>query len=147
MYYSNNQKIEAKSFRIGTVRLLTEMVDKKEKGRLKSWLDTVYNKYYPLSIIASGGNINKVYKLLGKHEGEYISYPELKILHSVIDEMTLEERIINYKLKANRADVIAPAMKIFLTICKHCKVNEIYVPRVGLVDGIIRRLYYNPETE
>ena len=143
--YSDHQKVEAKSFRIGTVRILTDRVEKKEKGRFKEWLSAVYSAYYPLSIIASGGNINKTYKLLGKREGEYISCPELKVLHSTLDEMTIEERILNYKLNANRADVIAPAIKIFLTICKHCKINEIYVPKIGLVDGIIRHLYYNQE--
>lgn len=142
--YSDRHKIEAESFRIGTVRMLSDAVDKKEKGRLKEWLNTIYKLYCPLSIIASGGNINKIYKLLGKRDGEYISYPELKVLFSTLDEMTIEERILNYKLKSNRADVIAPAMKIFLTVCKHCKVNEIYVPKVGLVDGIIHHLYMNP---
>lgn len=141
--YSNHQKIEAESFRIGTVRILTDTVDKKEKGRFKEWLNTIYKSYCPLSIIASGGNINKIYKLLGKREGEYINYPELKVLYSTLSEMTLEERILNYKLKSNRADVIAPAMKIFLTVCKQCKINEIYAPKVGLVDGIIHHLHYN----
>lgn len=143
--YSNHQKIAAESFRIGTVRMLTDTVEKKEKGRFKEWLNAIYKSYCPLSIIASGGNINKIYKLLGKREGEYINYPELKVLYSTLGDMSLEERILNYKLKSNRADVIAPAMKIFLTVCKQCKINEIYVPKVGLVDGIIHHLYYSPK--
>lgn len=141
--YSNRKKVMSESFSIGTLRILSGTVDKREKGRFKEWLISAYESHYPLRIIASGGNINKVYKLLGKYEGQYINYPELKVLYTTLSEMTLEERILNYRLKANRADVIAPAMKIFLTVCKHCKINEIYVPKVGLVDGIIHHLYYN----
>ena len=141
--YSNFRKIKSESFSIGTLRLLSGSVCKKEKGRFKEWLDSIYKSYYPLRIIASGGNINKVHKLLGKYEGQYINYPELKVLYTTLNEMSIEERILNYKLKSNRADVIAPAMKIFLTVCKHCKINEIYVPKVGLADGIIHHLYYN----
>lgn len=141
--YSNHGKITSESFSIGTIRMLSGTVSKKEKGRFKEWLNDIYQSYYPLSIIGSGGNINKVYKLLGKTEGQYINYPELKVLYSTLNEMSLEERILNYRLKSNRADVIAPAMKIFLTVCKHCRVNEIYVPRIGLADGIIRHLYYS----
>lgn len=140
--YSGLRKIKSESFAIGTLRMLGGSVCKKEKGRFKEWLNSIYESYYPLRIIGSGGNINKVYKLLGKYEGQYINYPELKVLYTTLSEMSMDERMLNYKLKVNRADVIAPAMKIFLTVCKHCKVNEIYVPKVGLADGIIHHLYY-----
>lgn len=143
--YSDHRKVAAESFCIGTVRMLTDTVDKKEKGRFKKWLGDIYRSYYPLSIIASGGNINKVHKILGKRQGEFINHPELNVLHATMSEMDLEERMLNYKLKANRADVVVPAMKIFLTVCKHCKVNEIHVPKVGLVDGIIHQLYREKE--
>ena len=122
--YSNYQKLFSESFQLGTVRMLTDTVEKK-------------------SIIASGGNINKVHKILGKRDGEYIGATELKILYDAMKEMSYEERILNYKLKSYRADVIVPAMKIFSTICKSCKINEIYAPKVGLVDGIIHHIYYN----
>ena len=140
--YSGRRKVVSESFKIGTVRMLSDAVDKKEKGRFKEWLKEIYTSHYPLSIIASGGNINKIHKLLGKREGEFINYPEFKVLYETLNEMSYEERILNYKLKSNRADVIVHAMKIFLTICKNCKINEIYVPKVGLVDGIIHHLHY-----
>lgn len=141
--YSNYQKLFSESFQLGTVRMLTDTVEKKENGRFKSRLQEIYDQYYPLSIIASGGNINKVHKILGKRDGEYIGATELKILYDAMKEMSYEERILNYKLKSYRADVIVPAMKIFSTICKSCKINEIYAPKVGLVDGIIHHIYYN----
>lgn len=132
----------SESFQIGTVRMLADKVEKMEKKRFKEWLKEVYKGYYPMSIIASGGNINKVHKLLGKRENEPIGYTELKILYQTLKEMSYEERILNYQLKYYRADVIVPALKIFSTISKICKIDRIYVPKVGLADGIIHHLYY-----
>lgn len=141
--YSSQKKITSESFQLGTVRLLVNAVDESEKEIFKSWLADIYKKYSPLSVIASGGNINKVFKLLGKKDGEYINYTELKVLYDTLREMSYEERILNYKLKSYRADVIIPAMYIFTTVCKICKVNEVFAPKVGLVDGIIHYLYNN----
>ncbi|MFT4070974.1 MAG: hypothetical protein QM654_03525 [Dysgonamonadaceae bacterium] len=139
--FSNHSKITTHSFQLGTVRLLTDGNADEEFSGLKKWLKKNCKNYSPLSIIASGGNINKVHKLLGKKENEPITYPELKVLYETMKSMTFEERVINYKLKNYRADVIIPAMKIFNTICKVCKINEVYVPKVGLADGIIHHLY------
>lgn len=140
--YENQKKHLSYSFQLGTVRILSDAVDRKEKDRFKECLEDIYINYYPMSVIASGGNINKVHKLLGKREGELISYTELRVLYDTLKEMSYEERILNYKLKWYRADVIVPALKIFTTICKICKVKDIYVPKVGLADGIIHHLYY-----
>lgn len=140
--YSKHQKIRSESFQIGTVRMLADKVEKAEKKRFKEWLKEIYKGYYPMSIIGSGGNINKVHKLLGKRELEPVGYTELKILYQTLKEMNDEERILNYKLKSYRADVIVPAMKIFATVSKICKVDKIYIPKVGLADGIIHHLYY-----
>lgn len=139
----NNQQIEmSSSFQLGTVRMLSNAVNKKEKEDFKKYLEDIYSKHYPMSIIASGGNINKIHKLLGKREGEFITYAELKVLYDTLKDMDYEERMFNYKLKSYRADVIVPALKIFTTICKICKVNQVHVPKVGLADGIIHHLYY-----
>ncbi|MEN9918313.1 MAG: hypothetical protein RL662_749 [Bacteroidota bacterium] len=145
--YSNQTKILSDSFQMGTVRMLVDAVDKSEKEKFKNWLSDIYKKYAPLSVIASGGNINKVHKLLGKRDGDAINYPELKVLYETLKEMTYEERMRNYKLKSYRADVIIPALKIFTTICKICKVNEVYAPKVGLVDGITHHLYYKHQQD
>ncbi len=138
---SNMQNVTARSFQIGTVRMLADKVEKREREEFKKWLETVYEQYGPLSMIASGGNINKTFKLLGKYPGETIGYPELKVLYDTLRGMDYDERILNFKLNPYRADVIIPALKIFLKVSKICKVNEIYVPKVGLVDGMIHHLY------
>lgn len=139
--YSDQQKITSNSFQLGTVRMLVNAVKEDEDKRFKAWLKDIYKKYAPLSIVASGGNINKVHKMLGKREKEYLNYTETKVLFDALKGMSYEERIQNFKLNTYRADVIIPALKIFLTVGKICKVNEIYVPKVGLVDGIIHHLY------
>lgn len=139
--YSDQQKITSNSFQLGTVRMLVNAVKEDEDKRFKTWLKDIYKKYAPLSIVASGGNINKVHKMLGKREKEYLNYTETKVLFDALKGMSYEERIQNFKLNTYRADVIIPALKIFLTVGKICKVNEIYVPKVGLVDGIIHHLY------
>lgn len=139
--YSNRQKTTSNSFQLGTVRMLLEAVKDEETKRFKSWLKGVYKSYAPLSIIASGGNINKVHKMLGKRNNEFHSYTEMKVLYDALKDLSYEERIRNYKLNGYRADVIIPALKIFLAIGKICKVNEIYVPKVGLVDGVVHQLY------
>jgi exopolyphosphatase/guanosine-5'-triphosphate,3'-diphosphate pyrophosphatase len=144
--FNNQQKILTRSFQLGTVRILSDAVDEGEFDDLKKWLKKFCKDYFPLSIIGSGGNINKIHKLLGKKDNEYISYPEIRVFYETMKGMTYDERILNYKLKNYRADVIIPAMKIFNIICKTCKINEIYVPKVGLADGIIHHLYYEKLT-
>ena len=139
--YSDQQKMESQSFRIGAVRMLAGKVKDEENVFFKSWLKKTQKKYMPLDVIASGGNINKVHKMLGKRDGESLNYTEMKIFYDILSGMTYEERMQNFKLNAYRADVIIPAMKVFLTIGKICKINEFFVPKVGLVDGIIHHLY------
>lgn len=145
--FSNQQKLATFSFQLGTVRILADAVDESEFDNFKKSLRKIYKEYCPLSIIASGGNINKIHKLLGKKDGEVIPYPEFKVLYETMKAMSFDERILNYKLKNYRADVIIPAMKIFYIICKTCNINEMYVPKVGLADGIIHHLYHNQNNQ
>ena len=144
--FSNQQKITSNSFQLGTVRMLVDAVKEDEEKRFKSWLKEIYKQHAPLSIIASGGNINKVHKMLGKREKEYLTYPEIKVLYDTLKDMSYEERIQNFKLNTYRADVIIPALKIFQIVSKACKIGEIYVPKVGLVDGIIHHIYTEKHT-
>ncbi|MFR9649640.1 MAG: hypothetical protein SNJ33_02015 [Rikenellaceae bacterium] len=143
--YSNHKRVISESFPLGTVRTISDAVDKATPERFKKWLEDEARPLKPIAIIGSGGNINKVYKLLGKHEGDSINYVELKILYNQIKDMSYDERVRNMGLNLYRADVIEPAMKIFLTVAKACRINEILVPRVGLGDGIIQQLYAKME--
>jgi exopolyphosphatase/guanosine-5'-triphosphate,3'-diphosphate pyrophosphatase len=145
--YSNQQKITSNSFQLGTVRMLVDAVKDEEEKRFKSWLKEIDKGNNPLSIIASGGNINKIHKVLDKRDREILCYDDLKTLYNKLKLLSYEERIQSYKLNTYRADVIVPALKIFFTISKICKVNEIHVPRIGLSDGIIHHLYYEHENK
>ncbi len=138
--YAEGRVAESHSFPLGTVRLLNKTVSGEEKSDFKAALRKIGGKYPIQRIIASGGNINKAQKLLNKHEGEPVSYIELKMLYDMLKKMTFEERIKNFKLNSYRADVIIPALKIFLTVSKLCGAPDLIVPQVGLVDGIIAKL-------
>ena len=138
--YSNQEKLNANSFQIGAVRMLSKAVKKTEFLRFQKWLETIQKDYSPLSIIASGGNINKIHKILSKKDYEPIKYPEIKLLYNTLSPMSFEERMRNYKLDTHRADVIMPALEIFLLICNLCSVKDIYVPKIGIADGIIHDL-------
>lgn len=140
--YSNRQKVTSDSFPLGTVRMISSAVDEKEEKRFKEWLKEAAASYSPVAIIGSGGNINKVHKLLAKKEKESLRYVEMKILYDQLKMMSYDERIKNMGLNTYRADVIMPAMKIFLMVAKSSKIDEIIVPKIGLVDGIIHQLYH-----
>jgi exopolyphosphatase/guanosine-5'-triphosphate,3'-diphosphate pyrophosphatase len=138
--YADGQKKESCSFRLGTVRMLNEAVRAEDRDFFKRRLSEIQRKYSSLDIIASGGNINKVHKLLGKREKEPLRSSELKTLLSELEKRTYEERIRDFKLNPYRADVIVPALSIFLSVGKACRAKEILVPKVGLVDGIIHQI-------
>ncbi len=143
--YSRHKRVDSQSFPLGTVRSISDAVDSDEYQRFKKWLKDVALLYKPVAIIGSGGNINKVHKLLYKKDKESIRYVELKILYDHISDMTYSQRVKNMGLNDYRADVIVPAMKIFLTTAKVCKIDEIIAPKVGLADGIINHLYARGE--
>ena len=139
--YAGGRVAESRSFRLGTVRILKDAVEKGDKELFKKELKKIGEKYRGLRIIGSGGNINKAQKLLNKRVGEPISAVELRMLYDTLKKMTIEERINNFKLNPYRADVIIPALKIFLLVSKLCCAPTIIVPQVGLVDGIIAMLH------
>ncbi len=139
--YSHGIKKEERSFPLGTVRMLEGKVKPAELEGMKKWLSGVAPQYRPSAVIGSGGNINKVKRLLGKKEKENVTYTELEKLNHYISGLGYEERIHLLKLNDYRADVIVPAMKFFETVCATAGIGEIIIPGIGLADGIIRELY------
>lgn len=139
--YFNNKVIAAKSFNIGTVRMLLDKVEKNEMEDMKIWLKRNTIGIHPLYAIGSGGNINKIYKMSGKKETKHLSYDKLKGIYEMLNSYTYQERIERLDLKPDRADVIVPAAKIFLTVMKTADIERIYVPQIGLSDGLVHELY------
>ncbi|MEK6155235.1 exopolyphosphatase [Flavobacteriaceae bacterium 3-367] len=132
----------SKSFKIGTVRLLNEMVADATWEQLEDWIAQHTVDLSPISIIGSGGNINKLHKMSGRKEGEPLSYIWLNAQYRFLESMSYEDRLLELGLNPDRADVIIPAARIYLSAAKWSGAKKIHVPKIGLSDGMIKTLYH-----
>tara|TARA_Y100000034_G_scaffold29585_2_gene35721 strand:+ start:1306 stop:2202 length:897 start_codon:yes stop_codon:yes gene_type:complete len=135
----------SKSFKMGTVRLLNnkKSVNKIIFSEVEEWVRKNTKDLKKIALIGSGGNINKLFKLSGRTEGNPISYIYLSAQYQFLKKLTYEQRITELGLNPDRADVIIPATKIFLSAMKWSNAKKIFVPKIGLADGIVKSLYYN----
>ncbi len=142
-FFSKGKVVDSKSFKLGTVRMLnnTDKQNKKIFKEIEKWIKKESKNLPRLSLIGSGGNINSIFKRSGTPYGKPLSYIYMNAHYKFLKEMTYEERITELGLKPDRADVIIPATKIYLSAMKWSKANKIYVPKIGLADGIIRSLH------
>lgn len=139
----NSGKIQvSKSFKIGTVRILNNMVDEKMWNEVEKWIKKHTKGLKRISLIGSGGNINKLHKMSGRGAGEPLSYIYLNAQYQFLLNLSYNERVSELGLNPDRADVIVPATKIYLAACKWSGARKIYVPKIGLSDGIIKTLYF-----
>ncbi len=139
--YSNNTKIAAKSFPIGTVRMISKAIDPIVETDMQTWLTKMVAHYPNPVIIGSGGNINKFQKLIENREGKPMKIKKLRETREQLSRLSMEERLSDISLSPHRADVIVPALDIFISIMKTVKAKELIVPKIGLGDGIIRQLH------
>ena len=141
--FSKGEIIKSKSFRMGTVRLLNndKATNKQIFKDVETWIKTHTKGFKKMALIGSGGNINKLFKMSGRTEGKPISYIYLNAQYQFLKEMSYEERISELSLNPDRADVIIPATKIYLSAMKWSNARRIYVPKIGLSDGIIKSLH------
>lgn len=139
--FNKGKRVESKSFKIGTVRLLQEKVEDKNWNELDNWLNNVVNSDKDFKAIGTGGNINRYFKLSRNAHLEPIKLDVLEELYTNLNSLTKEERAEKFRLRYDRADVIVPAGKIYLTILKKCGIDEIIVPKIGLSDGIVYYLF------
>lgn len=133
---------KSKSFKIGTVRLLNNLVDDKLFIDIKYWLGTYLDDQDKIKLFATGGNINKIQSMTGSKIGKPISYLSLKDLYNNLTKYNYQERIVKFGLNPDRADVIIPALKIFITTMESVGSNKLFVPKVGLVDGMINEIFH-----
>lgn len=139
---TNGELVCSRSYNVGTIRILNGGVDEAAWQRMRTELTELAAPYEDVHIIGSGGNINKLYRLTGKKEKKRVlTIEELRGLYEVLNPLTPEQRMAEYKLKADRADVIVPAAEIFLTVAAAVRAKDIVVPVIGLCDGIIDTLY------
>ena len=141
--FSKNQLIATRSFNVGTIRFLNNLVPKEVWAEFKEWINKETKDFQPITAIGSGGNINKIFKMSRKKQSRPMTFKRLTEMHEFLESYTLQERIEVLGLNADRADVIVPAAKIFLTVMKAADIKQIYVPQIGMADGLIHLLYEN----
>jgi exopolyphosphatase/guanosine-5'-triphosphate,3'-diphosphate pyrophosphatase len=140
--FSNGKMVASKSFKVGTVRLINNMVNDIVWQEIEKWIKTNTAEYEQVILIGSGGNINKVFKMSGKLLDKPLSYIYLNGQYSLLNSMTYEQRVYELGLNPDRADVIIPALRVYLNAMRWSGARTIYVPKIGLSDGIIKALYY-----
>jgi exopolyphosphatase/guanosine-5'-triphosphate,3'-diphosphate pyrophosphatase len=140
-FFAEGKMKYKESFNIGTIRLLKNQVEESAWEELKEHIKTSTKSALPLIAIGSGGNINKIFSVSKKKEGKPLPLELLKDYYKELSNVSLEERIRVYKLREDRADVIVPALQIYINVMRWANINEIYVPKIGLADGLIQSLY------
>ena len=133
--------INSISFKIGTVRLLNKGFDQNIWNQLEIWIKKYTNIYSKIYLLGTGGNINKLHKMANIKENRPITFLTLSLIYNKLKGLTYEERIVELELNPDRSDVIMPATQLFLKILEWSGAKVIYVPKVGLSDGMIRELY------
>lgn len=137
-----NGRLQAKrSFDIGTIRLLKGMVGQGQWDDMKEFLKDHTKGLKDIRAIGSGGNINKIFSLSRKKEGKPLELEQLRDYHRELGSIPVERRMKLYKLREDRADVIVPALSIYINAMRWSGCNEIHVPKIGLADGLIHHLY------
>ena len=137
------KRISSKSFKIGTVRLINDLVDDRVWKAIQGWIEKNAKPYRKITLIGSGGNINKLFKLSNIKEGKPLSLIKLNQIYLELESLTYEERLLKFELNPDRADVIIPAAKIYLKSLEWSGGQKIYVPKFGLSDGMIKYMYKN----
>ena len=140
---TNGELVWSVSYNIGTVRMLSNAVKEGTWQQMEEELMKVTEGVAAINIIGSGGNINKLFRLADKKDKKLQRLPvsSLQTVYDVLKPLTPEERVEAFSLKQDRADVIVPAAEIFLKIAEVVHAEYIYVPVIGLSDGIIDNLY------
>ena len=132
---------KSKSCNIGTVRLINNLFDESVFDEIKEWINENIEDDLKLKVFATGGNINKIQDMTRTKSGKPISYLSIKDLYNNLLEKDLNNRMIQYNLNPDRADVIIPALKIFISTMDWANTNKLFVPKVGLVDGMISEIH------
>lgn len=141
--FSQNKMVASKSFKNGTVRMLNNMVNDIVWQEMEKWIKTNTEPYENITLIGSGGNINKLFKLSGKMQDKPLSYLYLNSQYQYLNSLSYEQRVAELAMNTDRADVIIPATKIYLNAMKWSGARQIYVPKIGLSDGIVKAMYYD----
>jgi exopolyphosphatase/guanosine-5'-triphosphate,3'-diphosphate pyrophosphatase len=140
-FINEGKRVCSKSFKIGTVRLINNLVDDRVWEAIRNWIIKNAKPYRKITLMGSGGNINKLFKLSNIKEGKPLSVIKLNQIFLELQSLNYEERIVKFELNPDRADVIIPAARIYLKALEWSGGQKIYVPRFGLSDGMIKYMH------
>jgi exopolyphosphatase / guanosine-5'-triphosphate,3'-diphosphate pyrophosphatase len=140
-FFSDGKLVNKNSFNIGTIRLLKNQVPESAWDEMRNFIKTQTKGYHHITCIGSGGNINKIFSLSKRKVGKPLNLELLRNYYREFNSITLSQRMSLYKLREDRADVIVPALLIFINVMRWSESEEIYVPQIGLADGLIHILY------
>ena len=140
-FFTDGRLVFKESFNIGTIRLLKNQVLEKTWDEMKDFIKEKTKGYHHVTCIGSGGNINKVFSLSKRKEGKPLTLDLLRTYHKEFSSHSLSQRMSLYKLREDRADVIVPALLIYINVMRWADAEEIFVPKIGLADGLTHLLY------
>ena len=140
-FFSDGKLAAKESFNIGTIRLLKNQVSENEWDAMKDFIKNNKVDYHHITAIGSGGNINKIFTLSKRKEGKSLNLELLRNYYKEFSSLSLAERMSLYKFREDRADVIVPALLIYINVMRWAETEEIFVPKIGLADGLIHLLY------
>jgi exopolyphosphatase/guanosine-5'-triphosphate,3'-diphosphate pyrophosphatase len=140
-FFTDGKLAAKESFNIGTIRLLKDQVTEAEWDTMKNFIRSKKATYHHITAIGSGGNINKIFSLSKRKEGKPLDLELLRNYYKEFSSLTVTQRISFYKLREDRADVIVPALLIYINVMRWADTEEIFVPKIGLADGLIHFLY------
>ena len=138
--FKNQKVVISKSFKIGGVRLINNLVSNKTWESFREWININLKDQGEIDVIGLGGNINKLFKLCGVKIGKPLTLKEIDSTLSDLEKMSYSKKILLLKLNPDRVDVIVPAGKIYQYLLKNMGSDEIFVPKIGLADGMVYEL-------
>lgn len=144
--FNEAQVVAKQSFNIGTIRLLKSQVEESLWDKMKDYIKEITKGQKKVLTIGSGGNINKIFSLSKRKDGKPLPIDLLKDYYRELSNFSVQERMKLYNLREDRADVIVPALQIYMNVMRWADADEILVPKIGLVDGLIQQLYNEVNT-
>jgi exopolyphosphatase/guanosine-5'-triphosphate,3'-diphosphate pyrophosphatase len=145
-FFKNQKQNNSRSFNIGTLRPMTSDSIHVEKEKIKSWLETELSQHKVDMVFGTGGNIRKIQKIVNRSNEQALKKSDIWALHAEMNAMSVFERQRHFNIKKERAEVLLPAMDIFLFLLESIGVDEIHAPNISLIDGIFIKEYIKTQS-
>ncbi|MEA2042440.1 MAG: hypothetical protein U9N85_07795 [Bacteroidota bacterium] len=137
--YNGEAVLQTFSFKIGTVRMINNLVETGEIKRMHETIKAIKQNYDSVDLIGAGGNINKISKMADE---KTLEFDDIENVHDKLKQLSVRRRMLKYNLRFDRADVIVPAAELYMNVMKQFGKNKIYIPKVGIADALIYDLFH-----